>query len=794
MEHLPLPSGKEHFIEAPYEAPESDWFDISQETFLTFPSSRRWTEAQLRGGDDTTKDAHLDRNGFHSKGSPQQVEQFFQTWLFFGLATDVLKLGGVWASVEDFLKPATETHPRARIVDTSKLPGMLVEWEAGIKARGQLKKDWDTLNEMFERAGSILDRFCRVPDHGDNSLWQQEKPRPWPVRDEIATTMIAMAFTFRRAAYNVCSAAMGHLVDGVSPWPETARSGTLTRRLQAKWCVADATVTLARLPIDGHYYLAASAGLDPDELDHHAKCVRAHCRYEYDVRMYRTRHVRDDGCREQVKYGGHVGPERRQRDWVDAMTGIIDEGAIPIALWNKEMKELWSLAYHFTRRRQPEFVAISHVWTDGKGNPHANSLPECQLDRIQCLVEGVTWEGRQQKDPEGAYASNGLGFWMDTLCIPVVDKVRKDKAIATMRRVYSEAKAVLVLDDWLQEIRSDAPPLDLVTRIYQSNWIKRLWTHQEGFLPKALWLQFKDRSVEINELSERLRAYEASLQKQGIYLGFPTSAQMRLVGQYTFLQRMFGLTSATEKWRLYFPLAAAMSDRKTSRLADEIICLATIVDIPLPDFQEIPSKPDAKSGQDRMALFLKKLGKFDTKVIFNNYPRLEQRGYRWAPRSLLNFRTAKITSAGDGQAPDIASFDPDHRPGLLVHYHGFLVNFGIGRLFAGVERGCAIQCADSADSGQSLDEKWLLVQLPRDDSNTVEWRTWQTYAVILSEIPRQRATAPAVVASVEERQGNGVYVVKHESIATVWVTDRLPQGLNTVRVALLKKQTGWLVG
>ena len=63
---------------------------------------------------------------------------------------------------------------------------------------------------------------------------------------------------------------------------------------------------------------------------------------------------------------------------------------------------------------------------------------------------------------------------MDTLCIPANDKARKDKAITTMRRVYSEAKAVLVLDDRLQEIRSDAPPLDLVTRIYQSNWIKRL--------------------------------------------------------------------------------------------------------------------------------------------------------------------------------------------------------------------------------------------------------------------------------------------------------------------------------
>lgn len=70
----------------------------------------------------------------------------------------------------------------------------------------------------------------------------------------------------------------------------------------------------------------------------------------------------DDGCREEVRYGGHLGPERGQRDWVDAMTKIIDKDAIPIALWNKGMKKLWSVEYHLTGRRQPDFVAISHVY------------------------------------------------------------------------------------------------------------------------------------------------------------------------------------------------------------------------------------------------------------------------------------------------------------------------------------------------------------------------------------------------------------------------------------------------
>jgi hypothetical protein len=29
-----------------------------------------------------------------------------------------------------------------------------------------------------------------------------------------------------------------------------------------------------------------------------------------------------------------------------------------------------------------DFVAISHVWVEGLGNPHANSLPSCSLEWV----------------------------------------------------------------------------------------------------------------------------------------------------------------------------------------------------------------------------------------------------------------------------------------------------------------------------------------------------------------------------------------------------------------------------
>jgi hypothetical protein len=58
---------------------------------------------------------------------------------------------------------------------------------------------------------------------------------------------------------------------------------------------------------------------------------------------------------------------------------------------------------------------LAFRWADGMGNPNGNWLPECQLDRITHLIEGLRWEDRKapEKDPN---LTDGIGFWMDTLC------------------------------------------------------------------------------------------------------------------------------------------------------------------------------------------------------------------------------------------------------------------------------------------------------------------------------------------------------------------------------------------
>lgn len=362
MEHLPLPEGVEPFIIVPYEAPKKDWYD--GQGFIDYPQRCGWTEEQLRGGDDTTKEDYLDANGFKAKGSEYEVEQFFQTWLFFGLMIEFLKIGGVHVQTEDFLVDANmegDNPDMLKMVNTSKLPQLLIKWRNGLTNKGaNTERTWNTLRPMFDRSKSILDRFC-VPGHEKEWPLKQEKPRPWPVRDEISTTMIALTFSLWEVAIELLEPKD---VEKSTPTLH-GRSELLWKRLQQKWCIADVTTTLKELAVDGHYYLAASPGLSSRELDHHSKCTEEHCLYEYDLNMYVTRHAgspwHHSGCKSTIQYGGQLGPERGQKDWVDAIGKIIDKDAIPIALWVKGLRKLWTVEYHMTGNRQPDFVAISHV-------------------------------------------------------------------------------------------------------------------------------------------------------------------------------------------------------------------------------------------------------------------------------------------------------------------------------------------------------------------------------------------------------------------------------------------------
>ena len=59
------------------------------------------------------------------------------------------------------------------------------------------------------------------------------------------------------------------------------------------------------------------------------------------------------------------------------------------------------------------YVALSHVWADGLGNPKENSLPQCRLCRIYHLLTSFCTEKFIKGTQKRPY------LWLDTLCSPV---------------------------------------------------------------------------------------------------------------------------------------------------------------------------------------------------------------------------------------------------------------------------------------------------------------------------------------------------------------------------------------
>ena len=151
-----------------------------------------------------------------------------------------------------------------------------------------------------------------------------------------------------------------------------------------------------------------------------------------------------------------------------------------------------------------KYVAISHLWADGLGNPVGNSLPECQiLQIIQCIRQA---NRDQAKRPLADRLSLATGskhvlFWLDVFCVPLgnfpdgtrdprsqeeqeSDMILKLKAIARMDATYAWAQYVLVIDQETMRLATSEALDKTHALIGISAWNMRCWTFQEHCLAK----------------------------------------------------------------------------------------------------------------------------------------------------------------------------------------------------------------------------------------------------------------------------------------------------------------------
>ena len=267
------------------------------------------------------------------------------------------------------------------------------------------------------------------------------------------------------------------------------------------------------------------------------------------------------------------------------------------------------------------YVALSHVWTEGMGNPRANALPWCQLQHLHQMVAALD----KAADPltEG---EKELLIWLDTLCCPVKPAKGKMMALEQMKRTYEDATYVLVLDSSLQA--SDNREVSVIegsARIFTSRWMRRLWTLQGAALAKKLWFQFANGPLHLHQLGSDLNAIHGyEFKRKGL--------AMDMIHTYGEMKIFSAGTPGIKPRNTISSITSAVQHRLVSVASDEPLCLATLLSL---DVKEILRVPESQRMHRLWSLAPLAHNGIPRDILFHPGPKMGEEGCRWAPATLL---------------------------------------------------------------------------------------------------------------------------------------------------------------
>ena len=257
---------------------------------------------------------------------------------------------------------------------------------------------------------------------------------------------------------------------------------------------------------------------------------------------------------------------------------------------------------------QYRYIAISHVWSGGLGNPKKNALPECAVKHILSRIKKL----RRTMSKSTAMKSYLISkepvlFWMDTFCIPVGAAFcpARKKAINQMTEIYSGAEAILALDPQLQSLRwAEMRPEEALVHVLCCPWMSRCWTLQEVSLADSWFIQFDDIALNLVTTAKRARLEAMMSFIFGLGKVKPSLHRSLIDGLSAFLTEMGemryqrrGRYSRSEIWNLKqleahqaYTFAISWNNflgRTTSKMEDLHQILAGVSDMRVTDIPDI---------------------------------------------------------------------------------------------------------------------------------------------------------------------------------------------------------------
>ena len=523
------------------------------------------------------------------EGSYDDAAIILQKWLFFGLATEFFKVANVHVHIEDFIR----RDENSCFISTHRLNQFLIQWVEGIKSL-----DWASR----VAAADTVERHLTVTQIATKSVGEREEEVFSKVVLSVLTLGAILTYV-RRNVFRPGGMCPVPGWKGVCDYRSWAKSRYLVRHMQsAGWCVSEIAYLYSNTFSVMGLAFAAQLKRSRREISH-ASCTETICTsLQVNDETYKTQHTRD-GCDCQ-----HVELDQHQA------CSILHRGGIPIVQISKTQHPVSFRLEVIENKAGLAYVAISHVWAHGLGHISKNALPECQVERLYQLLQNL------ENGP------NETCLWIDTLCVParphaaVCGKTSgtltcRKIAISRLKETYQNAAKVLVLD-WEIERSNTSFPEETLMRIIISAWMKRLWTFQEAKLAGHLYFQFKDKAIRAEEMLNALETTD--------YQSLWAETAEHILG-------LRGIFNQAGDSRTIVSLWNSFQSRATSNPGDEALCLSIMLGS---DTQQILDTPD----DDRMRKLFSLQDVFPNQILFMPGPKINSRGYGWAPTSFLGRR------------------------------------------------------------------------------------------------------------------------------------------------------------
>ena len=329
----------------------------------------------------------------------------------------------------------------------------------------------------------------------------------------------------------------------------------------------------------------AALGMQQDPIGHEKCTAEACARNNIDESTYQQAHV----CRSYLC-------QKLLPDLQEVMK-ILKENKIPV-MCLETLNGMPRLTVSASSKAAPgEYIAISHVWADGLGGSTECGLNTCQVERLGRICNSVK------------KTSKNARFWVDSLCIPRVDRDVYIKALIGIRDVYINASSVLVFDKMIEKCTLSDSTESLYAHIYMSAWMQRMWTYEEAVLAKQLVFVLRDG----------FHVYKVNT--------WPSMPRTICVVWQSLAAQLYRLRVKQELLNVGH-IYQAFRYRLTNAPQEEFLSVSGVLNL---DTKVLLSV----KGEERTKEFWMMLKWIPFNVPFLDCPKLGEQGFRWAPRTMM---------------------------------------------------------------------------------------------------------------------------------------------------------------